>query len=50
MFLNKQTMHLKSIVHNSIATTSYVKNLTPWRDSNPGLLFLRRMHCQLRHG
>jgi hypothetical protein len=23
------------------------KNLTPWRDSNPGLLFLRRMRCPL---
>jgi hypothetical protein len=25
------------------------KNLIPWRDSNPGLLFLRRMRCPLRH-
>jgi hypothetical protein len=25
------------------------KNLIPWQDSNPGLLFLRRMQCPLLH-
>jgi hypothetical protein len=25
------------------------KNFTPWWTSNPGLLFLRRMRCRLRH-
>jgi hypothetical protein len=27
----------------------FPKNLVPWRDSNPGLLFLRLMRCPLRH-
>jgi hypothetical protein len=26
-----------------------IKNLITWRDSNPGLLFLRRTWCILRH-
>jgi hypothetical protein len=43
--VNTQTMHTKSITHNSI----FPKILIPWRDSNPGLLFLRRMRCPLRH-
>jgi hypothetical protein len=31
------------------ALPSFPKSLVPWRDSNPGLLFLRRMRCLLRH-
>jgi hypothetical protein len=27
----------------------FLRNLTPWRDSNRGILFLRRMQCRLRH-
>jgi hypothetical protein len=27
----------------------FLKNLIPWRDSNPGLLPLRLMQCPLRH-
>jgi hypothetical protein len=38
-------MLIKSIVNNSTAMFS----LKTWRDSNPGLLFLRRMRCPLRH-
>jgi hypothetical protein len=45
LFFNTQTMYYKSIVHNSVVS---LKNLIPWRDSNPGLL-LRRMWCPLRH-
>jgi hypothetical protein len=26
-----------------------LKNPIPWRDSNPGLLILKRMRCRLRH-
>jgi hypothetical protein len=44
-----QTMHIKSIVHNSLAMTSLKTLHIPWRDSNPGLLFLRQMRSLLRH-
>jgi hypothetical protein len=30
-------------------SNKHTNNLTPWRDSNPGLLFPRRMRCPLRH-
>jgi hypothetical protein len=43
LFFNTQAMHLKSF------KKVFPKNLTPRRDSNPGLLFLRRMWCPLRH-
>jgi hypothetical protein len=39
--VNSQTMHIKSILHNSIAMF-FPKKLVLWRDSNPGLLFLTR--------
>jgi hypothetical protein len=47
---NTQTMHTYEVY----STTQYhcydfLKKLTSWRDSNPGLLFLRRMRCRLRH-
>jgi hypothetical protein len=29
--------------------TVFPKIPKPWRDSNPGLLFLRRIRCPLRH-
>jgi hypothetical protein len=32
------------------ALLCFPKNLIPWRDSNPGLLFLRRIRCPLRQG
>jgi hypothetical protein len=35
LFVNTQTMHIKSIVHNSIVRLP--KNFIPWRDWNPGL-------------
>jgi hypothetical protein len=38
-----QTMPNKSIIHSSIAMIS-VKNLVPWRDLNPRLLFLGHVH------
>jgi hypothetical protein len=39
LFFNTQAKHIKSITHDSIAMI-FPKNLpTPWRDSNPGLLF-----------
>jgi hypothetical protein len=47
LFFNTQTMHIKSIVHNSIAMTS--KKPYTLRDSNQGLLFLRRMRRRLHH-
>jgi hypothetical protein len=28
---------------------AFPKNLIPWRDSNPGLMYLRRVWCPLRH-
>jgi hypothetical protein len=46
--INTQTMHIKSITHNSIAMCS-LKIFIPLRNSNPGLLFLRRMRCPLHH-
>jgi hypothetical protein len=42
LFYNTQTMHIKSIKHINIAIFP-IKKLTPWRDSSPGLLFLRRL-------
>jgi hypothetical protein len=42
-FLKHTKMHIKSII------TVSPKNYTPLRDSNPGLLFLRRMQCPLRN-
>jgi hypothetical protein len=44
VFISQQT-HRQGILHKSIATIS----LIPWRDSNPGILFLRRIRCPLRH-
>jgi hypothetical protein len=44
---HKLQTHINSIVHNSIAKTS-CKTFLSWRESNPGLLFLRRMRCRLR--
>jgi hypothetical protein len=49
LFFNTQTMHINSIVHNSIDMYDFLNNLIPRRDSNNGLLFLRRMQCRLRH-
>jgi hypothetical protein len=43
---NTQTMHIKSILHNSITRFDFLRT---WRDSNPGLLFLRRIQCRLRN-
>jgi hypothetical protein len=44
-------MHIKSIAHISMYTYILPKDLIPWRDSNPCLLFLflERMRCPLRH-
>jgi hypothetical protein len=47
LFFNTQKMLIESIIRNSIAMTSL--KLMHWRDSNPGLLLLRRMRCRLRH-
>jgi hypothetical protein len=44
-----QTMHIKLIILNRICYV-FPKNLIPWRDSNPSLLFLRPMRCPLRQG
>jgi hypothetical protein len=44
--VNRQTMHTKSIIHNNIAMI-FRKTIYPVRDSNPGLLFPRRMRCPL---
>jgi hypothetical protein len=44
-----QKIRVKS-KHNSIAAYIFPKNLIPWRDSNPGLLFLRRMSDNLVGG
>jgi hypothetical protein len=46
-FSNNHTMHIKSDMHNSIAM--FPLKPFPWRDSNPGIPFLRRMRCPLRH-
>jgi hypothetical protein len=45
IFFNTQTMHIEPIEHYFVS----LKNSTHWRDSNPGLLFPRRMRCPLRH-
>lgn len=37
LFLNTQTMHIKSTIQSSISTF-YLENLIPSRGSNPGLL------------
>jgi hypothetical protein len=49
LVFNTQTMHFKSIIHNSIGMFPF-KNFIPWRDLNPGLLFLRRTRCLLCQG
>jgi hypothetical protein len=46
-FYKTQTMLIKSITQQHCYV--FPKNLTPWRDSNPGLLLLRRMRCPMRH-
>jgi hypothetical protein len=46
--LTKKTMQFKSRIHLSVATLS-LKPYIPWRDSNPGLQFMRRMRCPLLH-
>jgi hypothetical protein len=33
----------------STALLGLPKSIIPWRDSNPGILLLRRMRCRLRH-
>jgi hypothetical protein len=43
-FISQVSTQTESIIHRSIAE----KNLSPWRDSNPDLLFMRRMRCPLR--
>jgi hypothetical protein len=48
LFSNAQTMFFL-VDCTQQHCTDFLKNLIPWRDSNPGLLFLRRMRCQLRH-
>jgi hypothetical protein len=48
ILLNTQTMHTKSKTNNSYILPKTLH--LPWRDSNPGLLSLRPMHCPLlRH-
>jgi hypothetical protein len=54
-------MHIKLLFKHSLVANAFIShfntqtisqeytNLKPWRDSNPGLLFLRRMRCPLRH-
>jgi hypothetical protein len=39
LLFNTQTILVKSKTHKSIAMF-FLKNLIPWRDSNPGLLSL----------
>jgi hypothetical protein len=46
--LTPQKMQIELIIHNSIALIS-LKNLTPWRDSNPGLVVLAWRHCERRN-
>jgi hypothetical protein len=43
MYVNALKIHIKSVY----AITQ--NRIIPWRNSNPGLLFLRRMRCPLRH-
>jgi hypothetical protein len=43
-----KTIHIKSLLYTT-ALLCFTKNPIPWRDSNPGLLYLRRMQCALRH-
>jgi hypothetical protein len=47
IFFNIKTMRIKSITHNSIAMLS--PKFIIWRESKPGLQFLRRMWCPLRY-
>jgi hypothetical protein len=43
-YVNTQTKHFKSVTHMyTTACYNFPKNLIHWRDSNPGLLFLRRI-------
>jgi hypothetical protein len=42
--INGQTKH-KKLSYTQQHCYDLPKNLMPWRDSNPGLLFLRRMRC-----
>jgi hypothetical protein len=44
-----QAMHIKPITHNNMAMFSLKPIPIPWRDPNPGPLFLRRVRCPLRH-
>jgi hypothetical protein len=41
LFLNTQTMQIKSTINSSITMLSLKNIFLPWRDPNPGLLFLR---------
>jgi hypothetical protein len=45
----QQAMHIVVTINNSIARYAFPENLKPWRDSNPGLLFMRRTRCPLLH-
>jgi hypothetical protein len=47
LFLNTKTLHIKSIKQTSIAI--FPQKTYTGRDSNPGLPFLNRMRCPLRH-
>jgi hypothetical protein len=49
LIFSTQTVPSKLILQNSIAMFSAKKLITPWRESNPGLLFLKRIRCPLRH-
>jgi hypothetical protein len=47
IFFDTETIHFKPII--LVHCYVFPKNHLPRRDSNPGLLFLRRMRCPLRH-
>jgi hypothetical protein len=42
-------MHIIKLITRNRHCYVFFKNLIPWRDSNPGLLYLRRKRCPLRH-
>jgi hypothetical protein len=46
IYLNTQATRIKSIVCAQLHDYDFSNYLIPWRDTNPGLLFL--MRCQLR--
>jgi thiol-disulfide isomerase/thioredoxin len=47
LVFNEQTMHIKSMLHNSIATHVFPKTLYPRGIRTPALLFLRQIWCPL---